>query len=298
MWHGLPPAVRGAVWMALATVAWTTMIALVRLLAGELSIFEVVFFRGVVGVAIMTPVLIRGEPGQWRTAKPGLHCLRAAMSITGMLAFFFAIGHLPLGDVVALSFTQPLFVVVLAAMVLGERVGMARWRATAIGFAGVLIIVRPGFQEIGIATIAVIGSALFYAGSNICIKVLMRTDTPAQASISVNLLMVPISLAIALPGWITPSAGQAMLLIGVGVSGTLGVYFISRAYLAADASAVIPYDFLRLPLTAAIAFALFAEAPEPWTWLGALVIFASSYALVRVEARAGATKHGHPTTRA
>ena len=172
-------------------------------------------------------------------------------------------------------------------VLLGERVGLARWRATALGFAGVLIIVRPGFHDIGVATIAVIGSALLYAGSNICIKILMRADTPAQAAISVNILMLPLSLAAALPGWITPNAEQALLLIGVGISGTLGIYLISRAYLAADASAVVPYDFLRLPLSAAVAFALFAEAPELWTWLGALVIFASSYALVRIEARAG-----------
>jgi drug/metabolite transporter (DMT)-like permease len=273
--------------MALATVAWTVMIALVRQLAGEISTFETMFFRNAVGVAMLSPVVLRGETRRWWSARPGLHCLRALMSFTGMLGFFFAIGHLPLGDVVALSFTQPLFIVVLAALILGERVGMARWRAMAIGFAGVLIIVRPGFQEIGIATIAVIGSALLYAGSNICIKVLMRTDTPAQAAISVNILMLPLSFATALPGWIMPNAVQTLLLVGVGVSGTLGIYLISRAYLAAEASAVVPYDFLRLPLTAAVAFMLFDEAPNLWTWFGALVIFASSYALVRTEVQDG-----------
>jgi drug/metabolite transporter (DMT)-like permease len=271
--------------MALATVAWTVMIAQVRLLTDVLSTFEVMFFRNLVGVVMLAPVVLRSGTHRWRPARPGLHCVRAAMSFTGMLGFFYAIGHLPLGDVVALSFTQPLFIVVLAALVLGERVGMARWRATAIGFAGMLIIVRPGFQEIGVATIAVIGSALLYAGSNVCIKVLVRTDTPAQSAIAVNLLMLPASLVTALPGWTTPGAGQAVLLIGVGVSGTLGIYLISRAYLAAGASAVVPYDFLRLPLTAAVAFALFAETLDLWTWLGAAVIFTSSYALVRIEAR-------------
>ena len=287
MWQGLSPAVRGAVWMALATIAWTVMIALVRMLAGEIPTFETMFFRNVVAVIGLAPVLLRGGARQWRSAQPGLHCVRAVMSFTGMVGFFYAIGHLALGDLVALSFTQPLFVVVLAALVLGERVGLARWRATAIGFAGVLVIVRPGFQEIGIATIAVIASALLYAGSNICIKVLMRTDTPAQAAISVNLLMLPLSLVTALPGWITPNLAQTALLVGVGVSGTLGIYLISRAYHAADASAVVPYDFLRLPLTAAAAFVLFGETTNVWTWIGALVIFASSYLLARTEAQGG-----------
>lgn len=283
--------------MALATVAWTVMIALVRQLAGEISTFETMFFRNAVGVAMLAPVVLRGETRRWWSARPGLHCLRALMSFTGMLGFFYAIGHLPLGDVVALSFTQPLFIVVLAALTLGERVGMARWRATAIGFAGVLIIVRPGFQEIGIATIAVIGSALLYAGSNICIKILMRTDTPAQAAISVNIMMLPLSFATALPGWTMPDAVQTLLLIGVGVTGTLGIYLISRAYLAAEASAVVPYDFLRLPLTAAVAFMLFDEAPNFWTWFGALVIFASSYALIRTEVQHGKAIPGSPPPR-
>jgi drug/metabolite transporter (DMT)-like permease len=285
MWQDLSPGARGAVWMALATIAWTVMIALVRMLSGEISTFETMFFRNVVAVVALTPVLMRGGARQWRTQQPGLHCIRAVMSFVGMLGFFYAIGNLPLSDLVALSFTQPLFVVVLAALVLGERVGMARWRATAIGFAGVLIIVRPGFQEIGIATIAVIASALLYAGSNICIKVLMRTDTPAQAAISVNLLMLPLSFVSALPGWTTPDPFQTALLVGVGVSGTLGIYLISQAYHAADASAVVPYDFLRLPLTAAVAFMLFGETTNLWTWIGALVIFASSYVLARTEAR-------------
>ena len=283
--------------MAFATVSWTVMIALVRLLAGEISAFEAMFFRNVIAVAVLAPVVLRGGTRRWWSARPGLHCFRAVMSFTGMAGYFYAIGNLPLGDVVALSFTQPLFIVVLAALVLGERVGMARWRATAIGFAGVLIIVRPGFQEIGIATIAVIGSALLYAGSNICIKVLMRTDTPAQAAISVNLLMLPLSFVAALPGWVMPDAVQMLLLVGVGVTGTLGIYLISRAYLAAEASAVVPYDFLRLPLIAAVAFALFDEVPNLWTWFGALVIFASSYVLVRTEVRDGRPVPGNSVPR-
>ena len=136
MWQGLSPAVRGAAWMALATIAWTVMIALVRMLSGEISTFETMFFRNVVAVIALTPVLMRGGARQWRSKQPGLHCVRALMSFVGMLGFFYAIGNLPLSDLVALSFTQPLFVVVLAALVLGERVGMvARHRLLEIEFS-------------------------------------------------------------------------------------------------------------------------------------------------------------------
>ena len=130
---------------------------------------------------------------------------------------------------------------------------------------------------------------MLHAGSNSGVQCRCGADTPARAAIAVSLLVLPLSFAIARPGWVMPNAAQAVLLFGVGISGTLGVYLIARAYNAAEASAVVPYDFLRLPLTTAAAFALFAETPDIWTWLGALVIFASSYALVRIEAR------GHET---
>jgi drug/metabolite transporter (DMT)-like permease len=202
-----------------------------------------------------------------------------------MFGVFFAIGKIALADVVALSFTQPLFIVVLAGLLLGEMVSRRRWLATAAGFAGVLVIVRPGFAEVGVATLAVIGAAAVYAGSNICIKLLMRTDTPAQALAWVNILMLPLSAVPAAYSWVTPDATEALMLLGVGLCGAVGVFFVSRAYRAADASAVVPYDFLRLPLTAAGGYALFGETVDEWTWAGAAIILAATYSLARTEAR-------------
>ncbi len=284
MTRDFPPAIRGAMFMVVATVLWASMMVFVRLLAGGYSTFEILFFRNAVALILLSPLIARAELGVLRTTRPMMHMTRAVLSYAGMLGLFYAIGKIPLSDVVALSFAQPLFITVLAALLLGEAVGMARWRATAIGFLGILIIVRPGFEEVGIATLVVIAAALLYGGSNICIKALMRTDTPLQAVIYVNLLMLPLSLVPTLFAWTTPGWTDLVFLICVGITGTAAVYMLTKSYQAADASAVVPYDFLRLPFTAAAAYLMFSETGDVWTWLGAAVIFGSSYALVRIEA--------------
>ena len=270
--------------MVLATVSWAGLLVLVRLLSGDYGTFELLFFRNAVAVVIVLPPLLRGRV-TLRTGRLGLHCVRTVFSYLGMLGIFYGIAHIPLADVVALSYTQPLFITVLAALVLGEAVGVARWRAIAIGFLGIVIIVRPGFAEIGVATLAALAGAAFYSCSNVSIKMLMSTETAGQSVVFVNLLMLPLSIVPAALAWTTPTWADAPWLAAVGIVGAAGVYFVSRAYATADASAVIPYDFLRLPLIAAMAYVLFSEVPDVWTWVGAAVIFGSSYVLVRLEAR-------------
>ena len=236
-------------------------------------------------VAFIVPLLVNNRGAAFRTRRMPLHCTRVAFAYIGILGLFYGLLHIPVADVVALSFTQPLFIAVLAAVLLGEAVGIARWRAVAIGFAGVLVILRPGFEEIGFATLAVLASAACYGVSNICIKRLMTTDTPVQSTLYGNLLMLPLSALPAAFVWVTPGLWDALAMIGVGLGGMGGIYFVSRAYAAADASAVVPYDFLRLPLSAGAAFLLFDETSDTWMLLGAAIIFASSYALVRIETR-------------
>ena len=154
-----------------------------------------------------------------------------------------------------------------------------------LGLVGLLVIVRPGFTDIGIATLAVLGSAICYACTNICVKRLMTTDTPQQSVIYFNLIMLPISFVPALIFWVTPDWSDALRMVGIGLCGTLSVYAFARALSIADASAVLPFDFLRLPLAAVAAFVLFGETGDFFTWAGSGIIFASSYALARIQSR-------------
>ena len=258
---------------------------LVRSLGEGFTAFEILFFRNLVAVAFMAPLLVGGRAIRMRTRRLPLHLLRSVLAYLGMLGLFYGLLHIPIADVVALSFTQPLFITVMAGFLLGEAVGTTRWRATLVGFVGGLVVVQPGFTEIELATFVVVASAAFYAGSNICIKRLMTTDTPTQSTFYVNVLMAPLSLVPALFFWVRPDPLELLALLGVGLAGTGGVYLVSRAYATADASAVVPYDFLRLPLSAAAAYVLFGESADIWMLAGAAVIFASAYALVRIESK-------------
>jgi S-adenosylmethionine uptake transporter len=273
------------IWMICAGACWTVMTVLVRELSADYSAFQLLFARNVVAVSILMPPVLRSGIGALKTSRMGLHCLRSVFACLGILGLFYGVSRLPLPDVTALSFTQPLFAVVLAGLVLKEAIGSARWRAVLLGLVGLLVIVRPGFSDIGIATLAVLGSAICYACTNVCVKSLMTTDTPQQSVIYFNVIMLPISFVPALIFWVTPDWLDALRMVGIGLCGTLSVYAFARALSLADASAMLPFDFLRLPLAALAAFLLFGETGDIFTWAGSLIIFASSYALARIQVR-------------
>jgi drug/metabolite transporter (DMT)-like permease len=278
---------RGAAWMILAGVCWTIMTVLVRQLSEDYSSFEILFFRNLVSVCILLPLAMRSGLSTLKTQRLPLHSLRALLSYIGVLLLFYGIANIPLPDVTALSFTQPLFVVVLAALILKESVTAARWLAVLTGFAGLLVIVRPGIVAIEVATLLVMLSAFSYAVSNICVKRLMTTDTANQSVFYFNLLMLPIALVPALFFWVTPPLEDLPIFIAIGVNGTIAVYAYARSFTLADASAVMPFDFLRMPMAAAAAYLLFSESGDFWTWAGAGIIFASSYALARSSSKSG-----------
>lgn len=273
--------------MLAAVAAWSAMMVFVRALSADYAAFQILFVRTLVGLALLAPLLRRTGISGLRTRRPGLHLARAILAFFGMLGLFVGIGEIPLADVVALSFTQPIFIAVLAAVLLGERFGSLRVAATFGGFLGVLIIARPGFEAIGFGAAAVLAGSVAYAGSNACIKKLMATDTPMAATAWVNLIMCPLAGIPAAFFWVAPDPADLALLAGVGVSGTAGVWFVARAYAAADMGAVVPFDYLRLPLVAAAAWLLFGESTDVWTVAGASVIFASAWMLARSETRRG-----------
>lgn len=261
------------------------MTVLVRALTDDYTSFQILFVRTLVGIALMAPLFARRGVGFLRTRRFPLQVGRALFAYFGMLGLFIGIGEIPLSEVISLSFTQPIFIVVLAALLLGERFGAARVVATAGGFAGVLIIVRPGFEQVGFGAMMVLGGALSYACSNICIKKLMTTENSVATTAWVNILMCPLAAVPSFFYWVPMNAVDLALMAGVGVTGTMGVWFVSRAYAAADMSAVVPFDFLRLPIVATAAWLLFSESTDVWTLAGAAVIFASTWYLAVSESR-------------
>ena len=277
--------------MVVAVVAWSTMMVLVRALSAEYTSFQILFVRTVVALFLLAPLLREPGPRILKTRRFPIHLMRAVFAYFGMLGLFIGIGEIPLADVVSLSFTQPIFIVVLAAILLGEKFGGARLAATLGGFAGVLILLRPGFNEIGFGAAVVLGGAISYACSNMCIKKLTSTESVGSTTLWVNILMCPLAGIPAVVYWVPPTAIDMVLLVGVGITGTSGIWFITRAYGAAEMSAVVPFDFLRLPIVGAAGWLLFSETTDIWTVAGAVVIFTSTYLLARSEAGRRANTH-------
>jgi drug/metabolite transporter (DMT)-like permease len=244
-----------------------------------------IFLRSVVSLLLILPWAIHAGVLNLRTRRLGLHIFRNGIHYLGNVGWFIGVTLVPLADLSALQFTVPLFTIVLAALVLREIVGAHRWTATAIGFLGALVIIRPGFVEIGAGTIAVILSAVFYAASQVSTKSLARTDSPNLILFYMAVIFVPVSAVPAAFDWTTPAFEDTIPILLLGVFGVLAHACIIRSFAAADASFVMPFDFLRLPIAALFGFFLYLEQPDVWVWIGAVIIFGATYYITWRESR-------------
>lgn len=280
----IPAPVRGALWMIAACTLLGSMNVLVRYLSQELPVLEIVFFRNLGQLVFMLPWLVGNGLAAARTRRLGMQIGRAGVSLFSMIVWFTALSLMPVAEATALSFASPLFATLGAALILGETVRARRWTATTIGFLGALVILRPGLAGFSWSALLALGAAASFAGSTLILKSLSRTDPPSVCVFYMALLLTPVSLVPALFVWETPGLDLIGWLVVLGALAMFGHQALTRAYAAADASAVAPFDFFRLPVAAAIAYLAFGEAVGAWTWFGAAVIFCSSATLARREA--------------
>ena len=291
---GVSSNMRGFIWITLSTFAFMSMVMFVRYLSDRYNTGELAFWRAFLGLALLAPIFARSGSALFRTSQFRYHLLRNVMHFVGVAGWFYAIAHINLSTGMSLQFTVPLFTIVLAIIVLREKVDTARWVATAVGFAGVLIILRPGVEPVTLAAIAAIVSALGYAAANIATKVLMRNCSSDTIVFYMNIMHLPMALCLAwaLGGVSVPARADMPWLIGLAASATLAHWLLAKALGEADASLIIVVDFTKLPWVTLAAFVFFAETPVVWAWIGGAVIFASTLYIVRREARAARPSAG------
>ena len=276
---------RGVAWAVVSMAMFTLTPVFVRFLAAEMNAVEIIFHRSVIATAVLLAWFAWTGISRLRTRVIKAHVGRSVLNFAGMALWFQAILAMPLAEATALHFTLPLYTVIFAAMFLGERVGWRRWSATAVGFLGALIVLRPGAVPISAPAMMVLASAAFYGGAVVMIKLLTRTDAALPIAFYSNLLMGAIALVPTIFLWEGPALSDIPLLLALAVIGTAAPYCFTRALVDLDASVVAPLDFLRLPFTAFAAWLIFAELPDRWTWVGAAVIFGSTTYVARREAR-------------
>lgn len=282
---GVHDPVRGALWILLSCACFSLIAIFVRHVSTGLHPFEIVFFRNLFGLAFMAPWFFTRGRVSLRTDRPLLHGFRALSGVGAMLCWFTAVTLMPLAEATALSFVAPLFATAGAVVFLGERVGVRRRIAIAIGFAGAMVILRPGAGAIVPPALLVLLGACFTATTMLLVKSLSRQDPPGTIVLYMGLLITPISAVPAVFVWVTPSVPELAWLIGIGLLGTIGHIALARAFAVADATAVMPVNFSRLIFAAILGYMFFDERPDRWTWAGAVVIFAATVFTAHREAR-------------
>lgn len=279
-----PDNPRGLALMGLAFFVFAASDAQAKLLTGMFPPMQVVWTRQLGLLAGVLVLLALKGPAILRTGRPGMQVLRGTLAVISASAFIFALRYVPLADAVAVSFVAPFMVTILGALVLGEKVGPRRWSAVAIGFAGTLIVIRPGLGVIHPAVMLVVGAATAFALRQILSRVLAGTDRTATtvaytALVSVVLLSLPLPFF-----WRTPAtATELALLIGMAACGALGELLVIRALEIAEAIVLAPVHYSLILWGTFYGWLVFGQLPDRWTWTGAAIIVATGLYIMHRE---------------
>lgn len=230
------------------------------------------FWRSLVLFLLILPWIVSHRRTALRSTRPLAQLLRGAFSMVGLILLVLAQANLPLAEVSALTFAAPLFGTAGAALLLGESVRARRWIATLVGFAGVWVVLRPGVSDVNPLFVLPLISAVFIAASNLMIRVLSHGDSPTTTVAWLAMVSVPVTLVPALFAWSWPGPMALFWMALLGTAGLGAHMCLTRAFTAAEASSVLPYDYTRLIVTSSLGFLLFAEVPTIWTWIGGAVI--------------------------
>lgn len=276
-----------ALWMSGAIISFTLMAIAGRAISIELDTFEILMFRSFIGVVVV--VVIGGTMGRLkgvRARKMKWHAARNVSHFFGQNLWFYALTAAPLAQVFALEFSQPIWVALAAPLLLGERLTRARWMTIILGFIGVLIIARPGFQTITPGLIAAAVAAIGFAGSTVTTKHLTRTETVTSILFWLTVMQSVLGLACAgIDGDIQmPSAASWPWLAVIALGGLVAHLCITQALSVAPATVVIPLDFARLPVIAVVGMLLYHEPIDALVFIGGAIVLGANFANVRLEA--------------
>jgi drug/metabolite transporter (DMT)-like permease len=265
-------------WMVLACISFAGLWVMIRLASEELHPFALVVWRNFLGLLWLLPMILL-TPGLLKTDKLPGHMRRAASGVIATFATFYAVANAPLANVLAINYTAPLFATIGAVLFLGERIRWVRGAALAVGFLGMLLVLRPGTTEMTPGLWAAVISAITTAFSYLAIKQLTGVDDPRAVAVWSFILTTPASFLLALPFWTWPSANLWPILVALGACAASGQLALSRAFSLADAGAVMPYDFVRFGLITLAGILLFGERYDPLTLVGGAIILAATIVL-------------------
>ena len=277
----LSPSVLAVLFMILSGFFATTMHCLIRFATEDHHPFEVAFFRTIFVLIIFLPLVARNGITSLKSNNVKLQTFRAIVGSVAMLCMFYGLSITELAKATALMFTVPIFATILAILFLKEIVGIRRWIAMLVGFAGALIVLRPDI-ELGFGPLLILCASLMWSSSMLMAKTLTKTDTISSITFWQAAGLIPATFILAIQVWEWPSLSQLFMFLMIAIAGTLVHWFLNEALKRAEISALLPLDYLRLIWSVSMGFIFFNELPQAGLWFGAaLILGASTYIGIR-----------------
>ncbi len=264
------------------------MVALIKILGDRLPSFEIVFFRSLLQLVVLASVFLRIGFSALKTTRPYLQGLRALVAVVLINCNFYAFTQLPVADVTAIGFSRNLFLVILAIPLLGEKVNIHRLMATIAGFAGIIIIIRPGYSALESAALFALAGAALGSTMMIMIRKLTLTDSNVVMMTYPSIAVVTATSIPTYLYWVTPDLRESLLLLAMAALGVTGQWCIIQAFRLGEVTAVAPASYMRLLFATLIGFLVFAELPDLITVFGILIIIGSNLYLVFQEKKSAA----------
>ncbi len=275
-YNKLSPNTRGAIWLFGSAIVFSAMNVGIKIVGGNIPSVEIAFFRCLFGLITLLPFLPYMGRSVFSTERFSLHLLRAALGLFAMSANFYAVTQMELAPAVAITFTSPLFMIVLAVIYLGERPGLSRILATCVGFVGTIIMLEPGSGEPSFPAIAALIGALAVAFVLVVVKKLAATERPMTALIYFSIFSTLASAPPAMYFWVSPNANEFAILAAIGVLGSMGQYCLIKGYHLGEATVVTPISYVQLVLVGLVGFFAFGERPSLMAWAGTAIIVLST----------------------
>ena len=279
--RALPANARGALWILIGSLFLSANDAVVKTLGTDFHPIQMALFRYSIGMVLLLPWFVKAGRETWRTERLGTHFARAMIAGVGQAAVYYGVIHLYLADATAVAFTRPLFLTLLAVLFLGEAVGWQRWAATAFGFAGVLVMVRPGGAAFDVAWAVALAAAVLFALGIVYIRRLATTEPSIRILFYYHVFGIALFAGPSAAVWQPFEPDQLVLLMTIGALTCAGMVCFVQGFSIGEASFVGPFEYLRLIYAATIGYWMFAEIPSIWTGVGAAMIIASALYIAR-----------------
>ena len=266
-------AIKSVGWMFGALTSFCLMAIGARELSGQVGIFQILFFRSVIGLVVISFFIIStGHLKLFRSSLIGLHGVRNIFHFAGQYGWFVGIGLLPLAEVFALEFTVPLWTALIACIFLNEKITVKKSISILLGVVGVIVIVQPGIEIINYASFIVLGAAICFAIAYVSTKSLSSKESPLTILFIMCLVQLPIGLCFSLLNWQNPEGIQWIWIAVIGITALSAHYCMTKAMQYAEVTTVVTMDFFRLPVIAIVGVALYSESFKITLVVGALLM--------------------------